>query len=349
MRNECADLAARLSRMALDLVAELLPAGRREGGEWKAGGIDGAPGRSLSVCLRGAKVGVWRDFATDEGGDLLDLVAAVRCGGDLRAAIAWARRYLGLPASGVAPPATEPAARPAPSGRALDDEDADRRRRAALTIWSNARPQLADTPVEYYLKARGIDLRALGRHPGTLRFHPTVWNAETKRQLPAMVALISGPDGAGRGVHRTWLAQDEGGVWRKAPLAVPKATLGPIRGGLIPLWRGRTGLALRTAAPDEELLLAEGIETALSAVTVDPSRRVAASVSLGNIGVVELPPTISRVIVLADRDDNPKARRALRLGLQSLAARGLDVRVAWPPGDAGDFNDALREARQVSA
>ena len=351
MKHECANLAARLARMALTVAAELLPAGRREGAEWKVGGITGERGRSLSVCLRGAKAGVWRDFATDEGGDLLDLVAAVRCGGDMRAAIAWTRAYLGLPAGSVAPAVPVTATRAAPDGTTSErlTDDADRRRRVALNIWNTARPQLADTPVEHYLKARGIDLRALGRHPGTLRFHPSVSNREAGRALPAMVALIHGPDGVARAIHRTWLAQDAGGVWRKAPLAVPKATLGPMRGGIVPLWRGKSGLSLQEAAPGDELLLAEGIETALSAVVADLTRRVAATVSLGNIGAVELPPTIRRVIVLADRDDNAKARAALRRGLQALAARGLDVRVAWPPGAAADFNDALRAALPVGA
>jgi hypothetical protein len=54
----------------------LLPAGKRVGDDWTCGGIDGRPGRSLSVNL--AK-GVWKDFATgDTGSNLLELWRQVR-------------------------------------------------------------------------------------------------------------------------------------------------------------------------------------------------------------------------------------------------------------------------------
>src|SRR5690606_27386100 len=56
----------------------LLPNGKREGQEWRAGSLDGEAGKSLGVHLTGAKAGVFCDFATGEGGDLLDLWAQVR-------------------------------------------------------------------------------------------------------------------------------------------------------------------------------------------------------------------------------------------------------------------------------
>jgi twinkle protein len=55
-------------------VAEfLLPGGRRDGSEWRAGSISGESGKSLGVHLAGDKAGIWADFATGETGDLLDL------------------------------------------------------------------------------------------------------------------------------------------------------------------------------------------------------------------------------------------------------------------------------------
>ena len=66
-----------------DLVVELLPAGRRDGAEWRCGSVAGEPGQSLGVHLRGAKAGIWADFSSPQDrGDALDLVAAVRFGGD---------------------------------------------------------------------------------------------------------------------------------------------------------------------------------------------------------------------------------------------------------------------------
>lgn len=75
----------------------LLPNGKKEGWEWRAGDIHGSTGRSLGVHLEGDKAGIWSDFATGESGDLLDLWAASR-GVTLAEAIAEAKAWLGVEA-----------------------------------------------------------------------------------------------------------------------------------------------------------------------------------------------------------------------------------------------------------
>jgi len=77
-------------------VAEyLLPKGKKVAGEWKAGSVSGEAGQSLSVRITGPKKGVWRDFANDEGGDLLDLWAACKSM-SISQAMADAKAYLGI-------------------------------------------------------------------------------------------------------------------------------------------------------------------------------------------------------------------------------------------------------------
>lgn len=73
----------------------LLPGGKREGREWRAGSITGETGKSLGVNLSG-KPGVWRDFADDaKGGDLIDLIQAVH--GITKAdAVREAKEFLGI-------------------------------------------------------------------------------------------------------------------------------------------------------------------------------------------------------------------------------------------------------------
>ncbi len=56
----------------------LLPQGRIRAGKFHVGDIDGNPGKSLVVELDGPHAGLWKDFATGEGGDLFDLWARVR-------------------------------------------------------------------------------------------------------------------------------------------------------------------------------------------------------------------------------------------------------------------------------
>ena len=88
-----------IKRMLADraqAVAEmLLPGGKREGQEWRAGSTGGEKGQSLGVHLTGAKAGVWQDFQSGEGGDLLDLWIACK-GGTLAEALDAARAWLGI-------------------------------------------------------------------------------------------------------------------------------------------------------------------------------------------------------------------------------------------------------------
>ena len=101
--SQAQDIAQALAARAPEIAHHLLPRGRAIGAEYKVGSVAGEPGDSLSIHIgRGAKSGIWQDFATGENGDLLDLWAAVRCGGDLNAAMRQAGDYLGLRA-GAAP------------------------------------------------------------------------------------------------------------------------------------------------------------------------------------------------------------------------------------------------------
>lgn len=106
-----AELADRLNADAASIAAYLLPQGKKASGEWKAGSVSGEPGASLSVRLTGSKAGVWKDFASGEGGDLLDLWAATR-GCSIGEAMAEAKAYLGVKDSMPERPVVKQYARP---------------------------------------------------------------------------------------------------------------------------------------------------------------------------------------------------------------------------------------------
>lgn len=333
------ELSAMLSANAAALAAELLPTGRREGPHWRCGGVDGSPGQSLAIHIHGPRAGVWHDFATGEAGDALDLVAAVLFRGDTRAAMDWARRWLGVAAPGATVPPVRRAYVP-PADKSDDDDEA--RRRKALALFLAAREGIAGTPVEAYLAGRGIPLAELGRQPRALRFLPGCWCGEVRGPLPAMLAAITNGDGAHVGTHRTWIATDDAGQWRKAALRDPKKTLGPYAGGFIPLWRGASGKPLRDAPQGEAVAIAEGIETALSVALACPELRVLAAVALSNMARVMLPPSVAEVILCADNDEgNPQAAALLNRAAERFAAEGRRVRIARPPSGK-DFNDTLR-------
>jgi hypothetical protein len=338
--RDAAELARGLAARITALAAELLPQGHREGHEWRCGSVAGEPGSSLGVHLAGSKAGVWSDFTSGEAGDALDLVAAARFRGDRRAAMDWARRWLGMASEAA------PASGAASGGTARADvvagADTAARQRFALRLFLSAAPSLAGTPAALYLAARGIDLAELGRQPRSLRFAAALSNRESGRAWPALLAAITDAAGAHVATHRTWLAQDARGVWCKAPLREPKMTLGPMAGGAVRLWRGASGRPLAQAPEGEAVAIAEGIETALSVVIACPELRVLAAVSLANMARVVLPGAVGTVILCADNDgENAAAARGLARAVTHFAEAGCIVRVARSP-IGKDFNDALR-------
>jgi hypothetical protein len=71
-----AEINDRLLPMLPSLIAEWLPAGRKEGREYVCGDLQGNSGKSLSINLA---TGRWCDFATDDkGGDIVSLYAALK-------------------------------------------------------------------------------------------------------------------------------------------------------------------------------------------------------------------------------------------------------------------------------
>jgi putative DNA primase/helicase len=127
------------------------------------------------------------------------------------------------------------------------DRDDAKRTEAALAIWQATAPA-GNTLVESYLVSRGLRLPP----PPTLRFHAGLKHP-SGGIWPAMVALVTrGTDGAPLAIHRTYLARDG---TSKAPIEPAKMMLGPCRGG-----------AVRLGPITDRLLVAEGIESALSAM-----------------------------------------------------------------------------------
>jgi twinkle protein len=119
------ELKRMLASQAQAVAEHLLPAGKREGHEWRAGSIAGEPGHSLGVHLDGRKAGVWTDFNGGQGGDLIDLWAAVKRL-DLAAALDDIRAWLGVPRPTLRRPRPQAWKRPAmpkstrPERRALE-------------------------------------------------------------------------------------------------------------------------------------------------------------------------------------------------------------------------------------
>lgn len=208
--------------------------------------------------------------------------------------------------------------------RDVKDASDARKTAEAKAIWDAGLP-FRGTLVEAYLRSRRIKV-LIPHLDRILRFVPSL-KYTGGGSFPAMVAAIH--DGAGRftAVQRTYLSPDGG----KAPVDKPKKGKGPQYDG-----------AVRLAPVGETLGLAEGIETALSALEIysTPTWAVLSAVRLK---AVTPPKSVRRIIIFADA--GAAGTEAAYKAQEHYEDQGYEVEVILPGahfGAVGDFNDALK-------
>jgi putative DNA primase/helicase len=92
--------------------------------------------------------------------------------------------------------------------------------------------------------------------------------------------------------------------------------------------------------PDQELVLAEGVETTLSAMELFDLPGWSA-VSAGGLRTIELPPEVRRILIAVDHDDNGCSQRNSVEAAQRWEAEGRAVHSRLPKISGADFNDVL--------
>lgn len=193
----------------------------------------------------------------------------------------------------------------------------------AARVWAQA-GTLAGTLSERHIRQRGVGrvLSPALRHGSAV---PAAIYEDRGLCRPALLAAITDPQGALCAVEITYLAADAG----RARLRLPRKTV-----GVLP-----PGCAVRLDEPTADLLVAEGVFSALSA-----SERFSlpawALLSTSNLRAWTPPRGVRRVLIAADRGaDGERSARVLAGRLQD---QGLGVRLAWPPAPFGDWNEASR-------
>lgn len=344
------EIAARARVVLPTLLRGWLPDGRQRGRYWLGARnptrADRKPG-SFVVELR---LGWWRDYATgDKGGDPISLYAYLFGLSQGQAARELAAE-LGVD-PGLAPPRRRTAPPPAEEQeRVLDpDRDAARRRALARSIWQRA-GSVQGTPVEAYLRGRGITMPI----PRSLRCAMLKHPEHGEDKLPAMVAAMQ-VEGGLVGVHRTFVAPDGSGKariqrcdrkGRPAGFADVKLMLGSAEGA-----------AVRLSPLSPNLAIAEGIETALSVLELAPDWTVWAGLSAGNLPRIAIPEGVRRLVFVADGDEKPDFRaemtrnraqamrreglRQAQLAAAALQGLGIETSIVVPCAN-GDMNDVLR-------
>jgi hypothetical protein len=217
-------------------------------------------------------------------------------------------------------PGSYRAPNPSLIAKRLAEENAKTEKRAgqALRLWQEAEP-IKGTLAETYLRGRGITCPL----PDTLRFAPSCWHASAQH-LPALVAMVEGSDAFA--VHRTYLREDGSG---KAKVNPPKAMLGRVGGG-----------AVRLSEGDRKLVVAEGIETALSLASglLRTPVTIWAALSTSGLRGLDLPEKPGRMTIASDGDK--AGREAANALAERATALGWQVSLLSAP-DGRDWNDVL--------
>lgn len=356
---EVAEIAAKLNARAASLAPELLPNGRKAGVKWMFSGIpDHGKSESAWLDLSGPKMGHWQDAGNcasgEERGDMLDLVRLKLCGGDMADAVGWAKRELGIEDRWTPGARQDPAekARKAEEARARQlaaeeahASDREKKARNARRLFLKGGP-IAGTAAERYLRGRGLLPSHAGDWPGSLRFKADCYHKPTGRELPTMLGGIFNAGGRQMGCHRTFLQRCVQRGWSKIDHPSAKMVLGTMWGGFIPINKGASGKSMAHMPESEPVYVTEGIEDAIVLRMAKPEARIVCAISLGNAGAIVLPERARELVLVCDRDDNPKAQEALERSIAQQQARGLTVRLVMPPEGHKDLNDWLLADQQ---
>jgi putative DNA primase/helicase len=174
----------------------------------------------------------------------------------------------------------------------------------ALMIWRAAVP-LNGTIAAEYLTRRGIVAQ-----PASLR---------CRLERPALIAAVQAPDGKLIAIQQTRLTKDGEKLSR--------LTTGNLGAG-----------AVRLGPASEDIGLAEGVETALSAMQMT-SVVTWASLGAHRLHKVVLPDCVKAVHVFVDNDE--PGRLAAKRAADVHTSAGRRVYLRSPPDECGDWNDFL--------
>jgi len=204
------------------------------------------------------------------------------------------------------------------------EEHRTAKREAAVRLWERLSPIRHGYEAANYLKARGLEsfigltaLRCAGPtfHRPTGDWRPTL----AARMYHVHYGLCA--------VQLTYLKWD--GSDRARSIKPGRMTYGSMEGGAV--W-------IRAPRGDEEFVVAEGLETCLSAMLL-LNLRCGAAVLGAHMRDLVFPNAARNVHIAADNDET--GRKAAEYTAKIWRARGLKVRVSVPDTEGQDFNDVL--------
>jgi putative DNA primase/helicase len=206
--------------------------------------------------------------------------------------------------------------------------------RDPMKTWRNATPWVRGSAADTYLKRRELD--PTDDEARSLRFAPGLYHWPSQSRCPAMLARVSLPSGAEITTHQTFVRHDGSG---KAPLGKQSrlfAAGGKTIGGGV--WFGE-------ADSNREFIVAEGIESTLSAMRIFDVTAGCAALSEIGIRRLILPSSARRVRIFADHDELGQGLAAAREAGRRWLAEGRAVAVSISPTVGEDANDIWLRTR----
>jgi putative DNA primase/helicase len=209
------------------------------------------------------------------------------------------------------------------------DKIAEKKRRLAdaRELWNRSTEITQDCPAGIYLTAR----TGITRYPCSLRstILPYYEDGMEVGLYPALVAFVSGPQGQMVNVHRTFLTS----AGKKAPVEAARRTMP----GVIP-----AGSAVRLGSPsDGRLLVAEGLETSISAGQMLGAGAAWALINADRMRAWVPPQGINHVIIAGDNDRSFTGQYSAYCLAQRLMCQykipKVEVSIPMQPGK--DWND----------
>jgi hypothetical protein len=336
-----------LKQMLVDRIEEWLPHVlddvRMEGNDLRGLASDGTV---IKVCVRGPKRGtvldtseIWSRRPGRRGGSLLNLLIA-EAGGSMSEGRREAEALLGLTNADVIP--RSPAERE--ERRRSAQEAAHRRQAEAANLaqrnralaqreYAQAEP-VSGSPAEAYLDGRGVPAAPMLKFAFVQRR-----GSDALRGLvaPALLAPIRDTRSDEHVATQYIYITERDGGWRKSLDSPAKIVLGRYTGGVIVLSQG--------ALAAKNVLVAEGIEDALTASLLLPHHGVLAAICADNLAAVALPPHARVVVLVRQRDGaNAGVRRTRETAIRRWLDEGRRVEVLDPPRGAKDINEAWQTA-----
>jgi hypothetical protein len=365
MRSDLPEIKQGLQDRIEELCRQLLPHGRKEGGQWVCSNphVDGDARKipAMKIGLSRDR-GAWRDWRNGPQGDVIALIAYCVTGShrDTAAAMRWARDFLGI--RNLSREEREQMRKAAAERQRRDAERSQKARAFKLIKAAELFEKMAE-PLEVKSAARAHALAYFrGRNCpideienlNTLSFrfsratewwNGAKWKNENGRRwkdaegpkFPAVHSGMRQDTGIVTACHVTFL---DPSLAKKAPVEPPKLMFGEAMGAVIEIATGGGAPFWLEAERQDDVIICEGIETGLSIAAAVPEARVWAGGSLAGMGGAPVHlPCVRRITVARDNNTgNAQAQRQLDRSLERLSQAGKPlVIMASHVGD--DFND----------